>query len=205
MNVTPDNSTILGAKDLNGVITKNAYVPCNHTHSVSEIDTLQSTLNNKSNTGHTHNINEIPNLEQSLNGKADTAHRHSVNDVEGLSDTLALYHRTIVNLGASKADASDVYTKVESDNKLSTLTTINNVTFDVDSNNPFDISKVVDGSMHHLHTSANSITLASCITSSISGTDIKFLGDAGSTATRDFIIRKYRLGTHFIVELIAAY
>lgn len=48
-----------------------------HTHAISEVTNLQTTLDGKSNTGHSHAISEITNLQTTLNGKSDTGHSHS--------------------------------------------------------------------------------------------------------------------------------
>lgn len=38
-----------------------------HTHTISNIDTLQTSLNSKSNTGHTHQIGDVNNLQETIN------------------------------------------------------------------------------------------------------------------------------------------
>lgn len=47
-----------------------------HSHTVSEVTGLQSSLDSKSNTGHTHAISEVTNLQTTLDDKAASNHTH---------------------------------------------------------------------------------------------------------------------------------
>ncbi len=74
-----------------------------HTHPISDITNLQTTLDGKSSIGHTHIINDISGLSQEfinssnytdytsnilqgyINGKTSIGHTHNINDISGLS------------------------------------------------------------------------------------------------------------------------
>ena len=45
-------------------------------------------INGKANVGHTHAISEITNLQSTLNGKADVGHGHAISAINNLQDTL---------------------------------------------------------------------------------------------------------------------
>lgn len=49
-----------------------------HTHAISEVTNLQTTLDSKSDEGHTHGTSEIAGLPQALAGKADANHTHAI-------------------------------------------------------------------------------------------------------------------------------
>ena len=53
-----------------------------HTHAISDIANLQSTLNNKASTS------DLTNVQTSLNGKANSTHSHAISDVANLQTTL---------------------------------------------------------------------------------------------------------------------
>src|SRR5689334_22659642 len=59
-----------------------------HTHGVSDVVGLQSTLDSKANTNHTHSISGVNGLQTALDGKAQIAHSHAVTDIQGLQQTL---------------------------------------------------------------------------------------------------------------------
>lgn len=111
-NLTTSSSTkVLSAKQ--GVAIKtlidalqeavNGKANSSHTHSISEVTNLQSTLNakasqadldeleevvsGKANASHGHAISEITNLQTTLNGKASVDHKHTVSDITDLTAT----------------------------------------------------------------------------------------------------------------------
>ena len=67
-----------------------------HTHSISNIDGLQSALDGKSNIGHTHSEYVTGTdfsaytswIEGEVNGKSDKGHTHSISNVDGLQSAL---------------------------------------------------------------------------------------------------------------------
>lgn len=72
-----------------------------HTHSISNVTNLQSTLDGKAtttalteglagkaNTSHTHTIANVTNLQTTLDGKANTSHTHTIANVTNLQTTL---------------------------------------------------------------------------------------------------------------------
>jgi phage-related tail fiber protein len=66
----------------------NARTPTAHTHAISEITNLQTTLDGKAASSHTHAISEITNLQTTLDGKAAATHTHAISDVTNLQTTL---------------------------------------------------------------------------------------------------------------------
>lgn len=45
------------------------FTPASHTHSISDVSNLQTTLNGKASTSHTHSISDVTSLQTNLNGK----------------------------------------------------------------------------------------------------------------------------------------
>jgi hypothetical protein len=90
-----------------------------HSHAISEVDELQSTLDEiensiseKANTSHSHAISDVTNLQTtldgingSISGKADSEHSHAISDITDLETTLEN------NLNEAKS-----YTDTEIDN-----------------------------------------------------------------------------------------
>lgn len=68
----------------------NGKANSSHSHSISNITNLQSTLNSKSDTGHTHDDRYYTETEMNtkLNGKANSSHTHSIGDVTNLQSKL---------------------------------------------------------------------------------------------------------------------
>lgn len=56
------------------------FTPSSHTHIISNITNLQTTLDNKSNLGHIHNISDITNLQSLLDSKLNSS-SYTANDV----------------------------------------------------------------------------------------------------------------------------
>jgi hypothetical protein len=65
-----------------------ARTPTAHTHAISEITNLQTTLDGKAASSHTHTIANITNLQTTLDGKAAATHTHAISDVTNLQTTL---------------------------------------------------------------------------------------------------------------------
>ncbi|MDU7925322.1 MAG: hypothetical protein E7J43_00270 [Finegoldia magna] len=76
-----------------------------HTHSISDISTLQSSIDGKASKTHTHSISDVNNLQTALNGKASTSHTHSISDISNLQTTL--------NNKASSSELSNLKSKVD--------------------------------------------------------------------------------------------
>ncbi len=62
--------------------------PTSHTHAISNVTDLQSTLNGKAASSHSHAISDVTNLQTTLSGKAASSHSHAVSDVTGLQTAL---------------------------------------------------------------------------------------------------------------------
>ena len=77
-----------------------------HTHSISQINSLQATLDGKANSSHTHSISQITNLQSTLDGKANKTHSHNYQQkiiCESHSSTnLIIYTIKSMNVSALK-------------------------------------------------------------------------------------------------------
>ena len=59
----------------------NSKADITHTHSISDVTTLQTILDGKANNTHNHSISNITNLQSTLNNKADEEHTHPHEDI----------------------------------------------------------------------------------------------------------------------------
>jgi hypothetical protein len=64
------------------------FTPSAHIHAISDVTSLQSTLDGKAAASHTHTIANITNLQTTLDGKASSTHAHIIADVTGLQTAL---------------------------------------------------------------------------------------------------------------------
>ena len=113
------NSLYYGKSEVDTLLSNKSNV--GHTHSISDVTNLQTTLNGKSDTGHTHDdryyteseidtklsgkantshthaISDVTNLQTTLNGKASSSHTHAISDVTNLQTTLNGKQATLVS------------------------------------------------------------------------------------------------------------
>lgn len=68
--------------------TWNGKANSTHTHAVSDITNLQTTLDGKADDAHNHAISDVTNLQTTLNGKANSTHTHAISDITDLQTTL---------------------------------------------------------------------------------------------------------------------
>ena len=75
-------------KVVNNALNKKAN--SSHSHSISNITNLQSTLDSKSDTGHNHDERYYTETEMNtkLNGKANSSHSHSISNITNLQSAL---------------------------------------------------------------------------------------------------------------------
>ena len=99
-------------KVVNNALNKKAN--SSHSHSISNITNLQSTLDSKSDTGHNHDERYYTETEMNtkLNGKANSSHSHSISNITNLQSALD-----------GKSDIGHIhderyYTETEMDKKL---------------------------------------------------------------------------------------
>jgi hypothetical protein len=59
-----------------------------HTHPISDVTNLQTTLDGKAASSHTHAIGDVTSLQSALDGKAASSHVHAIADVTNLQTTL---------------------------------------------------------------------------------------------------------------------
>ena len=65
-----------------------ARTPLAHTHTISNITGLQTTLEGKASTTHSHVISDIVNLQTVLDSKASTSHSHTISNITNLQNEL---------------------------------------------------------------------------------------------------------------------
>ena len=84
-----DQAAVAGFIEWDNVANKPDYfTPRTHSHAISDVTDLQTTLNGKANSTHSHGISDITNLQSTLNGKASSTHSHAISDITNLSSTL---------------------------------------------------------------------------------------------------------------------
>lgn len=87
-----DNDGIVdeaAAVDWSGITSiPGSFTPSAHTHVISDVTNLQTTLDGKASTSHTHVISDVTNLQATLDAKANTSHTHVISDVTGLQTAL---------------------------------------------------------------------------------------------------------------------
>ena len=64
------------------------FTPAAHTHTVGQVDGLQTVLDGKAAASHNHTIADTTGLQAALDGKSSTSHVHAVADVTGLQAEL---------------------------------------------------------------------------------------------------------------------
>lgn len=64
-----------------------ARTPTAHTHAISDVTNLQTTLDGKAASSHTHTIANITNLQTTLDGKASTSHTHTKSQITDFAHT----------------------------------------------------------------------------------------------------------------------
>ena len=64
------------------------FTPAAHTHTVGQVDGLQTALDGKAAASHNHTIADTTGLQAALDGKSSTSHVHAVADVTGLQAEL---------------------------------------------------------------------------------------------------------------------
>ena len=95
-----------------------------HTHAISDITNLQTTLDSKAAKTHTHAISDITNLQTTLDSKAASSHSHTVSNISDLTATATELNymdgvtsnvQTQLDGKASTSSLSNYYTKAEID------------------------------------------------------------------------------------------
>ena len=76
-------NSMISKKADNGHNHDSVYAKLSHTHAISDITNLQSTLNGKASSNHTHPISDITNLQSTLDGKASSNHTHAYLPLSG--------------------------------------------------------------------------------------------------------------------------
>lgn len=73
--------------DWSAVLNKpTTFPPSTHTHAISDVTSLQVTLDGKAATVHVHAIGDITGLQTALDGKAATSHTHTLSQITDYTD-----------------------------------------------------------------------------------------------------------------------
>jgi hypothetical protein len=122
-----------------------ARTPLAHTHPISEVTNLQTSLDAKSNVGHTHVIGDVANLQTNLDNKAALNHTHTIAEVTNLQSSLdgkaATVHTHTI------AQVTNLQTELDNKAATSHTHTIANVT---------GLQTALDGKAASSHTHAMS-------------------------------------------------
>lgn len=82
------------------------YAAASHTHSISDVTSLQATLDGKAASSHTHAISDVTGLQTALDGKAASSHTHNASDINaGTLDAARLPAPGTTTLGGVKRNA----------------------------------------------------------------------------------------------------
>jgi hypothetical protein len=73
------------------------FPPSAHTHTISDVTSLQTTLDGKASSSHTHIIGDVTGLQTALDGKASSTHTHPQSDITNLTTDLAAKQATLVS------------------------------------------------------------------------------------------------------------
>lgn len=103
-----------------------SFTPSAHSHSISEVTNLQTTLDGKASITHTHTISNITGLQTALDGKASSTHQsnHQSGGSDALTGNLDAIARTLIkkantNIGSRRAlnfiDGSNVTIDISDD------------------------------------------------------------------------------------------
>jgi hypothetical protein len=57
------------------------FTPSAHTHAISDVTNLQTSLDGKAAASHTHAISDTTGLQTALDGKAATSHTHTISEI----------------------------------------------------------------------------------------------------------------------------
>lgn len=79
---------VTGSITEGGTEISSKYATKSHSHAISDVTGLQSSLNGKAATSHTHAVSDVTGLQNALDGKASSTHTHGMSDVTGLQDAL---------------------------------------------------------------------------------------------------------------------
>lgn len=90
---TTDDIKAATGTDMSKYLTTDAanqtYAKASHTHAISDITNLQSTLDGKASSSHSHTISDVTGLSAALSGKASSSHTHFTEVSLGYKDLLS--------------------------------------------------------------------------------------------------------------------
>jgi hypothetical protein len=91
------------------------FAPSAHQHPISDVTSLQSSLDGKAASAHAHAISSVTGLQAAIDGKAATVHQHAIADVSGLQTALDAKQATISSFVSSVAGRNGAVTLTASD------------------------------------------------------------------------------------------
>jgi hypothetical protein len=144
-----------------------ARTPLAHTHPISEVTNLQTSLDAKSNVGHTHVIGDVANLQTNLDNKAALSHTHTIAEVTNLQSSLDGKAATVHTHTISQV--TNLQTELDNKAPTSHSHTIANVT---------GLQTALDGKAASSHTHAMS---------DITNLDTTLAGKANTTHTHAIV------------------
>ena len=113
-NITTITNTLAGKADATHNHDED-YAAISHTHSISDVSNLQTSLDGKSNTGHVHEISDVDGLQTSLTGiyneiagKSAIGHGHMMADVDGLQTYVDSFDSYLRNHRHGISDIEDL-------------------------------------------------------------------------------------------------
>lgn len=89
-DVSYAGSTNLSANNVEAALDEldSEKAAVSHSHAISDVTNLQTSLDGKASSSHSHAISDVTNLQTTLDGKASSSHSHIISDVTGLQTAL---------------------------------------------------------------------------------------------------------------------
>lgn len=105
------STTVTGLLKGNGTAVSAAvagtdYAAASHTHAISDVTNLQTSLDGKASTSHTHAISDVTNLQTTLDGKAASSHTHSLDDLSDVTISAPSNNEVLKYNGSTWVNAS---------------------------------------------------------------------------------------------------
>jgi hypothetical protein len=107
---TVSTPTTFDYNDLVNVPT--SFEPSEHTHAISEVVNLQTTLDGKASSSHTHQISDTTGLQSALDSKALSSHTHTLSNISDIANLTVSSSQVTTSI----SDVSSNYSTQASDN-----------------------------------------------------------------------------------------
>ena len=151
-----------------------------HTHAISEITSLQTTLNGKAASSHTHSIANISGLQTELNNKASSSHTHAQSQITGLTSDLANKEPAFTKKGAFNLDFGTSSTTVcrGNDSRLSDTRTPKSHTHSIADITNLQTTLNGKAASSHTHSIANITSLQTSLNAKANLSGATFTGSS---------------------------